>query len=461
MRIARYIIAIGLALGTASAVATSSGPPDAREEFVNEPVFHGKAYVYRAGLKHPRLVVLVHGIGDQGARDWRLLIPELAREHQVLAFDLPGFARSSKANALYSPENYVAFMSFIIEKYAAGRRITLVGHSLGAALSLRYAATYPSRVDTLVLADVPGILNRMAYSHYLSHLGINQLPNFYPNQSEHLTTLVGNLLGMVERSRFDPEYMLNNTIMRENVLQSDPAKIAGLALVLDDFGRPMREVAVPTLLIWGGEDKLAPLRTAKVLASYMTDARLEVLPGVGHTPMEERPAAFNELVLAQLRQPGSVGTRYSLPAPAGDSPEALRSGECANARQRSFEGDYDTLVIRGCRDVVVRNARVRSLRIYSSSVEIENSRIGGAGLEAGMRADDAEVQVTASVIEADVAITAIDAKLDLAGVRLIGRELAVRAPAGARLVFSVSEIESPLNKGPVHGAVSVGPKNPM
>jgi len=457
VHIVRLIIGIGLALGALPAIAAA--PADAREEFIDEPVFQGKAYVYRAGLEHERLVVLVHGIGAQGARDWRALLPELAKEYQVLTFDLPGFARSDKANALYSPEKYVAFMSFVIEKYAAGRRFALVGHSLGAALSLRYAATYPTRIESLVLADMPGVLNRMAYSHYLSHIGIRQLPNFYPNQGEQLTALVGNLLGMVERSRFDPEYILNTAAMRENLLQSDPAKIAGLALVLDDFGPFIRGVTAPTLLVWGAEDRLAPLRTAKVLAANLPDARLEVLPGVGHTPMEERPEAFNELVRKQLHSPGAAGLRYTMPA-AG-APAGARHGECVKARNRAFQGDYDTLVIRGCRGVVVRNARVRSLRIYDSTVEIESSRIGGAGPEAGLRADGSEVEITASVIEADVAITAVDAKLDLAGVRVVGREQAVRAPGGARLVFSVSEIDSPLNQGRVHSAVSVGPKNPM
>jgi pimeloyl-ACP methyl ester carboxylesterase len=452
----RLIVGVWLVFGALAAVAA---PSDAREEFIDEPVFQGKAYVQRAGLEHDRLVVLVHGIGEQGARDWRALIPELATEYQVLTFDLPGFARSDKANALYSPEKYVAFMSFVIEKYAAGRRFALIGHSLGAALSLRYAGTYPDRVETLVLADVPGILNRMAYSHYLSHIGIRQLPAFYPRQGEQLTALAGNLLGMVERSRFDPEGILNNSALRERLLQSDPAKIAGLALVLDDFGQHIRSVTAPTLLIWGAEDRLAPLRTAKVLAANLPDARLEVLPGVGHAPMAERPEAFNELVLKQLRSPGAAGLRYALPA--DDRPIAVRPGECVKSRNRAFQGDYDTLVIRGCRGAVVRNARVRSLRIYDSTVEIESSRIGGMGPEAGLRADGSEIGITASVIEADVAITAVDAKLDLAGVRVVGREQAVRAPAGARLVFSVSEIDSPLNRGRIHRAVSVDAQNPM
>ena len=75
--------------------------------------------------------------------------------------------------------------------------------------------------------------------------------------------------------------------------------------------------------------------------------------------------------------------------------------------------------------------------------------------------DGSNVTITSSLIQAPVAIRAIESRLDLAGVRLIGREAAVLAPYKSKLVFSVSHIASPHTTGSIHGWYEVGPKNPL
>jgi pimeloyl-ACP methyl ester carboxylesterase len=160
-----------------------SAPPPAwpyeHEARIAEPVFGGYAQLYQAGVGQARRIVLVHGIGDNGARDFEPLVPWLvAQGFHVLAFDLPGFGRSDKTNALYSPANYAAFVKFVADRYVR-RPFVLLGHSMGAVVALRYSADHPEDVERLIVMNAPGILHRLSYSsQFLAHLGMTFLPSF-------------------------------------------------------------------------------------------------------------------------------------------------------------------------------------------------------------------------------------------------------------------------------------------
>jgi len=447
-----------LVLGSLVAPAVADMPPGLSRRTIDEPVFHGQAEVYTAGPADAPAVVLVHGLGDKAARDWYGLIPLLARNHRVLTFDLPGFGHSTRANAPYTPDNYAAFVRYAVETEFGARPILLVGHSLGGAIALRYAAQHPQEVKALVLVDVPGILYRTAYSQYLTRLGINMLPNLYPAQNDQLGNLASNVFRFFERLRPDPEAIVLNPRLRESFLNADPARIAGLALALEDFSNDLPKVTAPTLLLWGRRDEIAPLRNGRALAAMLPHAQLEVFESSGHTPMDDVPAAFNARVATFLDAPllpREDDVLHAVPPLSG----SLRSGSCHKQRNAVFEGDYDALVIAGCRDVVVRRANIRDLRIVDSTASIEDSRIGGAS--GGLSVDDARIRITSSLIRGRVAITAIGARLDLAGVKIVGEVAAVKAPSQSDLLFSISRVISPQFSGYVHGLRTVRPGTPF
>lgn len=443
-------LAAGYGAAAAGAETKATAAPLGDQTVIQEPVFQGRAYIYESGRQHKQSVVLIHGIGDNGARDWQALVPRLAREYHVVTFDLPGFGRSDKANVPYSPANYVAFVKYVVEKYVRGS-FHLVGHSMGGAVALRYAATYPRGIERLVLADVAGILHRSSYSQFLSHLGVSLLPNYFPGQSEQINKLIGLALGKAERLNLDPELVIGSASMRQKILQASPAKIAGLALVLDDFSELIPRVEAPTLIIWGKNDPIAPLRTGKLLQASLPDARLEILEDSAHVPMQDNTEKFNTLALGHLRSPATVPVRAARSATVG-----TRNGRCLRRQDMSFQGDYDTLVIRDCKNAVLRDVRVRRLVIFDSTVEIENSDIGD-----GLRIEDSTLTMTGGRIDGAVAITALASRLDLAGVTITASELAVRAPLESDLVCSVCRVHSPLTQGGLHAYKIIGPRNPL
>lgn len=430
-------------LGCAPAAATAPPAPEGFEGMqahrLEEPVLGGHIVVYEAGRGRARSVLLVHGVGQSGARDWRETVGWLQASFHVVALDLPGFGASSKANAPYSPVNYAAVLKQVADRFI-GRRFVLVGHSMGAIASLRYAAGHAQDVEQLVIIDAPGVLHRYAVaSDFLSQLGVG---------------FARGLLVPLERLRFEPQDILASAEQRESWLGGDPARIAGLAAVIDDLSGELRAVRAETLVVWGGRDLLAPVRIGKVLAARLPRARLQVIEEAGHTPMLEAPAAFRAALGAFLEH----GLQAVPQAPA-EPPRQRGSEKCLRERHRVYEGDYDVLAIEGCTQVTIRNARVRELRVADSVVAIEASRIGGG--ETGMHASNSTVVATGVRFEGEVAISAQASRLDLADVELVGRRAALTAPSRTNVVFSFVRVESPHLRGDLHAFFTFGPGSPL
>ncbi len=442
-----------------SLTTSASAAPAVTETILREPVFRGAAQVYTAGPENAPNVVLVHGIGAKGARDWTGLMSMLAPDFHVISFDLPGFGRSSNSNEQYTPKNYAAFVNYVVQQRVNKRPFFLVGHSMGGAIALRYATLYPEDVQALVLADVPGILHHLAYSRYLGHLGIDSfVPKIYRAQNDHLSNLMSTIAGKLEWAKPAPQIILLTPRLRQKLLSADPGRIAGLALVLEDFSADLGRVRAPTLVLWGGRDDLAPLRNGRVLSANLPQAQLEIFASSGHTPMDDVPELFNRRVTDFLRDP-KLEQRNDILHRSMNWPDTARIGKCDGQRGMVFEGDYQRLTIGRCRDALVRNARVRELRIAEATVSIEDSLIGGD--QGGLHVDDARVKITSSVIEGRVAITAIAAHLDIAGSRIIGKDAALEAPLTSEILFSLTRVQSPRFQGNLHERRVVTPETTL
>lgn len=428
------------------------GMPGIQTHRIEEPVFNGRVAVYEAGRGKARSILLVHGVGVDGASDFADQIAWLRESFHVIAPDLPGFGQSDKSNALYTPANYVGVLKHVADRFLA-RPFVLVGHSLGALVSLRYAAAYPGDVERLVVMSAPGVLQRHATSsRYLaSMMGVSQ-KEF--ESLGRLSRLPGKLLTPLERLGVDPRVVLDDPDQRERLLKGDPASIAGLAAGIDDLSRVVFDVRAETLIVWGGRDEIVPLRVGRVLAKTLPRAQLVVIEDAGHTPMEETPFLLRAVLEPFLER--------GLPAPAPDASNSARqNGEarCRRERDRAFEGDYDLLILESCQNVRIRNARVRELRVLSSTVTIDDSHLGGG--RTGMLVRSSAVTMTGGRIEGNVAISVNSSRLDLAAVEVEGREAAVKASRRSYVVFSLSRLKSPYTDGVVHDFVTVTERNPL
>ncbi len=413
-----------------------AGPsPVIREQIVSEPVFGGRAYILEAGVKGNPPLVLVHGLGDMASDTWRSLIPKLAETYHVVTFDLPGFGRSQKQNALYSPGNYAAFVKWVVDTFV-GAPPVLAGHSLGGAIAVKYAGTYPDALSRLVLVDVAGILNSRVYTkEMLSMLSDGFAMPFDVNN------FLGKIVGRIPDPVLDLDMMLGNDQLRGQLLGGDPAKIAAMALLQENFSACLFRIRVPAVILWGEYDRVTPLRTGIVLEANLPAARLQIIPGAGHVPMAETPRLFEAAFVAALQ--GDVRpTGFPV---GGES----RQGRCEGNNGMVFDGAYQSIEIVDCQNVQMNNVTAGSVSLVRSSVVFDKGAI--TGRDVGLSIKGSTVTANGLRIEAPVAVAAANSRLDLAGVHLNGSKAAVTSDGRLTLLFSVCRIQSPHGSGSIHG----------
>lgn len=415
------------------------------EECIEEPIFEGRVCTVQANREAKIGVILIHGLGGS-VDDWLHTIPALATNFHVVAFDLPGFGKSDKGSQHYTPTRYARLAHFLADHYLQDKPYHIVGHSMGGAVALRFAAQQPLRFQRLVLIDAAGILHPQVITKYQAGSmmerasGMQQFRGF----AERLS---GKLLEQAERMPISPTDIVDTALGRDHVLDGGPEKIAALALAGENFSYAISSVTAPTLILWGDNDLVVPLRTGKVLASRMPHARLEIISGSGHEPMLEQTELLNALVRKHLLASDDVLAGYYQQASPLPWFASKRVGACSGESGKLFEGDYRAIELRDCSNITIRNARVGQLTVLNSRLNLTDTDI--LGKDVGLLADNSDITITNGEISGGIAINAVSSRFDLAGVRLNGTRAAVRG-VNSKFIFSVSQVSSPHKTGPLH-----------
>ncbi|MCG7943255.1 MAG: alpha/beta hydrolase [Candidatus Thiodiazotropha taylori] len=432
----------------------ANAKPHEREWYEPERVFGGQVYLRTAGNPNKPAVVMVHGLGDEASTCWEDILQRLKKDYFIFTFDLPGFGRSTKQNALYSPVNYARLIHQLTDKHV-GKPFHLVGHSMGGAISLQFTHSYPAAVKTLTLISAAGILHRQAYTKYLAPLGVDKVLNQYNVFNERkVTDLAGTLMSALEkRYPVNMDLLINLEPFRNKVLRGDPSAIAGLALVQNDFSRIPETVHQPTLIVWGEQDKIAPVRTGYVLESLMPDARLELIPNGGHVAFIDQPELFHDMLRPHLSQSTKTKAKSSTKQA---TPPFRQTVQCNSESGHVISGRIGSLLIQSCEDVVVQDAEINNIVIIDSNVSLRNTRVISVGT--ALKTRNSNVTITGGHLEGEVAIEANNSRLDIAGTQLVGHQAAVKAPQDSTLIFSLGRIDSPLYDDLViHGMKVVAP----
>ena len=382
---------------------------------IEDAVFGGQVMTYTAGPKEAPLVVLVHGLSHNAAGDWQNVMPGLAQTRRVIAVDLPGFGRSSRGNHLYSPDAMARAIRGAVRQLD-DRPFTLVGHSMGGAISLAYAHQFPDDLDKLVLVNLAGVLHHSVVAQFLSRLGVQTLGGGDAEQTAWLGQLTQAVLTEATRLGLDPAMLIATPWLRQMGLRGEPMAISALALVSYDFGAALREVNTPTELIWGRDDAITPLRTGQVATALMNNAQLTVLDGAAHMPMFEAPEAFNAALGAAVESRSTAAVPRFLRRP----PTSKKTTHCLDEAGVRYSGELGHLDLTRCTDVVIENANLRSLRIDGGRVTLLNSHI-----HEGIRAKSAQLDITAGSVTGDPALSLDRVAADVAGTQflLLGTQL--------------------------------------
>lgn len=259
-----------------------------------------RIHYWEAGQGEP--VVLVHGASGN-LRDWTFdIAPLLAQKYRVIAVDRPGFGYSERPPEDGSDASVQARILRTATKSIGAERPVVIGHSWGGALSLAWAVDEPDSLRGIV----PVSAVAMPYGglgRFLSAIGLSSvIASLY---SEYLKSSAANggiekFIARVFRPQSPPvgyvDYVGGPLALRDATLDANAKDIEDLPVALRRIAPAYPELKLPVEIVHGMSDFVGHERHAIPLSEVVPQARLTLLPGVGHMAHHAAPAVLMEAV---------------------------------------------------------------------------------------------------------------------------------------------------------------------
>lgn len=247
-------------------------------------------------------LVFVHGLAGSW-QNWLEQLPAFAAEHRVIALDLPGFGYSPMPRETISISGYARLLDGLLDALEIAAA-AVIGNSMGGFTAAELAIAFPQRVERMVLVSPAGI---STYAHPGATRALPVLRVLEALIAAQTAWIAANADTLARRPRLR-DLTLNVVAAHPSRL---PAPLAaeqlrgtgkpGFMQALEanlnyDFRERLPEIACPTLVVWGAQDRLISVRDAAVYAELIPGSRKVLFEDTGHTAMLERPTAFNELL---------------------------------------------------------------------------------------------------------------------------------------------------------------------
>ena len=258
----------------------------------------GDLQVREAGPRSAPAVVLLHGFACSIGW-WRDVIPALARDHRVIAFDLLGHGGSEKPKDGYGMEEQARRVAAALDRLDV-RRATVIGHSMGGIVATALREERPTLVTSIVFLDSApdDDDSKLPFTARLGTVPVlgQAIHRVVPDElvSQGLESAFADGFDVPDRFVDDFNDMTYTSYDDSRAASSDYRKEAGLDERLADE-------RVPLLVIWGSQDDIAEPSSAQDFKK-VPGARIIVLDGVGHSPHVEKPAETARLIRSFLTQ---------------------------------------------------------------------------------------------------------------------------------------------------------------
>jgi pimeloyl-ACP methyl ester carboxylesterase len=244
------------------------------------------AYYEESGSGTP--LILVHGLG--GSRmTWQRVVGALAKSFRVIAYDLRGLGRSRASAAAISLEVLVADLHGLVEGLELDGAV-LVGHSLGGAVALAYAAEHPERVSAVVGVSAPSFTPPEQAAWLVRHAESAKRDGMDAIAEAHAQN------GLPET--FRKTHPDDVAAYKRVIAGSDRDGFAAICAVIGklDLRNDLDRIRAPVLLVHGELDQVVPADAARATASRLASCEYVELEGCGHVVPFERPHDLVALV---------------------------------------------------------------------------------------------------------------------------------------------------------------------
>jgi pimeloyl-ACP methyl ester carboxylesterase len=228
-------------------------------------------------------VIALHGVTDSW-RSFEPVLPHLPSELRVMALTQRGHGDSDKPAGGYRPADFAADVAAFMDMMEIERAV-LVGHSMGSVNAMRFAIDHPSRVSGLVLAGTMPWFGRPPelveyYREQIVPLA-DPVPDAFARDFQQSTLARPIAASMLDR------FVAESLKVPARVWRAAFAGFTG-----DDFSLRLREIEVPTLIIWGRHDAFCSATDQEAMLGLMPIARLVEYPDAGHAMHWEEPQRF-------------------------------------------------------------------------------------------------------------------------------------------------------------------------
>ncbi|MGH2831138.1 MAG: alpha/beta fold hydrolase [Solirubrobacteraceae bacterium] len=259
-------------------------------------------------------LVFIHGLIGRWTH-WVEQLTAFAPHHRVIALDLPGFGHSPSPS---TDRISVPYYARLVAKLLAAIEVdaaAVIGHSMGGFTAVELSINFPQLVERLVLVSPAGlstyndprVLRLLSQARRLERL----LSSYGRMAAGHAHLLARRpRLRLLEPNtrivtrhpdRLPPEYVLEfvRGLGTSGFVDGIEANVSY------DYRERLMEVACPTLIVWGTQDKVVTSRDAEDYQRLISNASKVLFEDTGHMAMIERPVAFNELLERFLEDPVS------------------------------------------------------------------------------------------------------------------------------------------------------------
>ncbi len=251
-------------------------------------------HVLRGGTGAP--LFLVHGVG--GPNTWQKVIDPLARHFEVVVLHLPGFGRSACPQEKFSTNHYSDVINAVMERLKISRT-AIAGTSYGAEISATFAFRHPDRVGKLILITSTGLGDRRWFARSDFRWWI------FSFCLKHTLLRSRTLLDLSGRKSF---YDLRNrpadltddflTDIRQNGKRDTWLNcLRNLSTPSNKFRLGLATLEMPTLILWGGNDRAVQSNSALEFRRLIRHASLKIFSGCAHSVPLEKPAEVCDAIV--------------------------------------------------------------------------------------------------------------------------------------------------------------------
>ncbi len=246
-------------------------------------------------------IVLIHGLAASNY-DWLDVIPYLENSgYDSYALDLLGHGQSLKPSNIHEYNVMQVYSTF--ESWITGLNLdsplTIIGHSLGGYLAIKYTLSHPEKVSSLILCDPFYTLDQLPFFLRINYKYsiidttlVKHIPEWLIRQLVDLTSL-----------SIRNGYMLTENVRKQTAADVKRARpeIFNIIHTIEDLQPYLQKITQPTLVIWGSKDGTLSPSSFPRLIKQLPLATGREIDGAGHVPHQSHPGEFSQYILDFLK----------------------------------------------------------------------------------------------------------------------------------------------------------------